>query len=135
VAHELSFSQRYVYDSRTHGITVPATLKNGGSVIELLAKIDTGVSYCLFERGYGESLGLSIENGVRQTISTVNSRFEAYGHEVSIQVFGIETRSTVYFYADGSITRNVLGCRGWLDRIRLGLVDYDQVLYLGDYNK
>jgi hypothetical protein len=26
--------------------------------------------------------------------------------------------------------RNVLGRRGWLDRVRLGIVDYESALYL-----
>jgi hypothetical protein len=100
-----------------------------------LAKIDTGSSNCLFDRGYGEALGLRIEEGVHQTYSTVNGRFEAYGHELSILVSGTETTTTAYFYADPTIGRNVLGRRGWLDRIRFGLVEYEQFVYLADYNQ
>ncbi|MGO9262426.1 MAG: aspartyl protease family protein [Bryobacteraceae bacterium] len=110
-------------------------LKTGEKRVELLAKIDTGASDCLFERAYGEALGLRVEQGVRKTYSTANSRFEAYGHEISIQVFGVETVATAYFFADPSIERNVLGRRGWLDRLRFGLVDYEQLVYFADYNK
>ena len=115
--------------------TIPAVLKTGGNSVELLAKIDTGASDCLFERAYGEALGLRVEEGLRKTYSTANSRFEAYGHEISIQVFGTETLATAYFFADPIIERNVLGRRGWLDRLRFGLVDYEQLVYIGDYNK
>ena len=110
-------------------------LKTGGNKIELLAKIDTGASVCLFEHAYGEALGLRVEDGVRETFATANSRFEAFGHEISIQVLGTETTATVYFFAERSIARNVLGRRGWLDRLRFGLVDYEQAVYLADYNK
>jgi len=41
----------------------------------------------------------------------------------------------VYFSADTSFTRNVLGRQGWLDRIKLGLVDYEEKLYLSDYTE
>jgi len=41
----------------------------------------------------------------------------------------------LYFFADPAIERNVLGRRGWLDRMRLGLVDYDHTIYLSDYNE
>lgn len=133
--HELHFSQRHVYDSLTDGITVPVLLKTGSSVIELLAKIDTGASDCLFERGYAEALGLKLEDGVRKTYATANSRFEAYGHETVINVMGIETHTLAYFFADHHITRNVLGRRGWLDRVRLGIVDYDQAIYLGGHEE
>jgi len=135
VDYELRFSQRRTYDSRSEGITIPAVLKVGGNKIELLVNIDTGASDCLFERAYGEALGLRVEEGARRAYSTANSRFEAYGHEVSIQVLGTETTATVYFFADPSIERNVLGRRGWLDRLRFGLVDYEQLVYIADYNK
>ena len=131
----LRFSERYTYDSRREGITIPAVLKAGEKKIELLAKIDTGARYCLFAHGYGEALGLRVEEGARKTFATANSRAEAYGHEISIQVLGTETTATAYFFADPGIERNVLGLRGWLDRLRFGLVDHDEVVYIADYNK
>ncbi len=133
--YELRFSERYTYDSRREGITIPAVLRTGGRKVELLAKIDTGASDCLFEHEYGVALGLRIETGVRTTYATANSRFEAFGHEISIEVLGTETMATSYFYADPGIGRNVLGRRGWLDRLRFGLVDRDQAVYIADYNK
>jgi hypothetical protein len=135
VDYGLRFSERYTYDSNREGISIPAVLKAGEKRIELLAKIDTGASDCLFERSYGEALGLRVEDGVRKTYATANSRFEAYGHEISIQVLETETTATVYFFADPDIARNVLGRRGWLDRLRFGLVDYEQAVYLSDYNE
>ena len=133
--HRLRFSERYTYDADVEGITIPAVLKAGGRPIELLAKIDTGATDCLFEHGYGEALGLRVEEGIRKSYATANSRFDAYGHEISIQVLGIETTATVYFFADRGIERNVLGRCGWLDRLRFGLVDYEQLVYIADYNK
>ena len=133
--YQLRFSDRYTYDSGLEGITIPAVLKTDGNRVELLAKIDTGASDCLFERAYGEALGLRVEEGARKTYSTANSRFEAYGHEIAIHVLGTETMTTAYFFADPIIERNVLGRRGWLDRLRFGLVDYEQLVYIADYNK
>jgi hypothetical protein len=49
-------------------------------------------------------------------------------------VLGIETTTTVYFAADEAFTRNVLGRQGWLNVIRLGLVDYEGKLYLSHYD-
>ena len=135
MAYELSFSDCYKYDSKQEGIEIPAVLRAGGNAIKVLAKIDTGATYCLFGRWVAEELGLQVEKGHRQPFVTANSRFEAYGHEVSIEVLGIETTSTVYFFAESGIARNVLGRRGWLDRLRFGLVDYDQAIYIAEYNK
>ena len=61
--------------------------------------------------------------------------FKAYGHEVSIRVLGIEFSSILYFFADDAIKKNVLGRRGWLDRVRIGIVDYESTLYLSPYNE
>lgn len=53
---------------------------------------------------------------------------------MTLSTLGIEVDSTVYFYADEAIRKNVLGRRGWLDRVRLAVVDYEQVLYLAPYD-
>jgi hypothetical protein len=42
--------------------------------------------------------------------------------------------STAHFFADERIHENLLGRTGWLDRLRLGLVDYDSILYLAPYD-
>jgi predicted aspartyl protease len=132
---QLRFSARYTYDSNLDGITIPVVLNARGKKIELLAKIDTGASDCLFEHELGGALGLRVEEGVRKTYATANSRFEAYGHELPVEVLGSETTATVYFFADAGIDRNVLGRRGWLNRIRFGLVDYDQAVYISRYDE
>jgi hypothetical protein len=52
--------------------------------VELVAKIDTGASHCLFERHYGEQLGLEIETGIAQKFSTATGTFLAYGHNLTL---------------------------------------------------
>jgi hypothetical protein len=34
----------------------------------------------------------------------------------------------------GSADRNFLGRSGWLDRLRIGIIDYDHLLYLSTYD-
>lgn len=102
--------------------------------MRLLAKVDTGASFCIFERVYGEQLGLNIEGGERVTVHTANSQFLVYGHEVTIECFGWQFESVVYFPADPEIRRSVLGRRGWLEQFRLGLIDYQRTLHLSHYN-
>lgn len=41
----------------------------------------------------------------------------------------------VFFFADAEIAKNVLGRRGWLDRVRIGIVDHDQLPYLANYDE
>jgi len=75
-----------------------------------------------------------VESGIRQEFRTAAENFLVYGHVVTLSTLGIEVDSTVYFYADEAIRKNVLGRRGWLDRVRLAVVDYEQVLYLAPYD-
>jgi hypothetical protein len=130
----LSFRTSYGYDLKQLGITVPVFLICGGVRIELHAKVDTGASACIFARGYGELLGLPIESGTPEYFGTATGRFKAYGHSVTLSVLGFEFDSEVYFAESPSYNRDVLGCQGWLDRIRIGLVDYEGKLLVSDYN-
>jgi hypothetical protein len=49
-------------------------------------------------------------------------------------VLGIEVEATVYFAEDPAMPRDVPGRNGWLDRMRLGLVDHGRQLYLSHYD-
>ena len=117
---EISFDETYFYNTLKIGITVPLILQLNGNLVEIEAKIDTGAENCIFERRHGETLGLEIESGAEKIFSTVTAPFAAYGHEITINVLGVETFSTVYFAKEESFTRNVLGRQGWLDRVKLG---------------
>lgn len=135
VRHELLFSQQYSYDPHVGGIQVPVVLRAGASRVDVLANVDTGASYCLFGREAGETLAIPIESGERATFLTANSKFDAYGHELSMSVLGIDLTAMVSFFADPTIRKNVLGRRGWLNRVRLGLIDHDCSLYVNRYDE
>jgi hypothetical protein len=123
-----------MYNAGEPGITLPVGLRNSAGSVDLIAKLDTGSSYCIFQRNYADSLGIDLETGAKEKIGTANSFFIAYGHEVSILALDFEFHATVYFAEDYDITRNVLGRQGWLDRIRIGLIDYDGKLYVSHYD-
>jgi hypothetical protein len=133
MTHQLSFEQLIQYDPGQAGITVDVALKLFDKRITFSAKVDTGASYCIFERKHGEALGLNIESGLEQPISTATGRFNTFGHEVALIVAGFEFDAIVYFAADAGFTRNVLGRHGWLDRVVLGIVDYEGKLLLNRY--
>jgi hypothetical protein len=132
--HQLAFTRAHSYAGRDAGITVPVALRSGALFADLVASVDTGASHCLFENAYAARLGLDLTSGLLTRFQTANSIFDAYGHEVEINVLGIVTHSLVYFFAEPSIRKNVLGRGGWLDRVRLGLIDHDRELYLAEYD-
>lgn len=114
--------------------TVPVVLKSGSAIVRLTAAVDTGATFCIFRREVGIALGLDVEQGLLRRFRTANSSFEAYEHEVELSVLGVVAHSAVYFFADESINKNVLGRSGWLDRVRLGIVEHDAQLYLSPYD-
>jgi hypothetical protein len=132
VLMEFSFSHHY--SSSPEGIEVPVTLGNGGQSVDLIAKLDTGAAHCIFERRYAEILGINPESGRLQRFRTATGSFAAYEHEVDLQVLGIAFSTTVFFAQDPVFERNFLGRAGWLDRLRLAIVDYDRNLYLSAYD-
>ncbi|MDQ3685579.1 MAG: retropepsin-like domain-containing protein [Acidobacteriota bacterium] len=126
----LTFSKVHNYDTLKAGITLDVKITFGETDVTFEAKVDTGASRCIFKRLHGEYLGIDVESGTPEKFGTATGGFLAYGHEVTLKVLGIETVSTVYFAAEESFSRNVLGRTGWLDRVRLGLVDHEGKLFL-----
>lgn len=105
------------------------------NVVQVNAKLDTGASFCIFEHAYGEMLKLNIEGGTPVFISTANSTFQAYGHWLTMTALGFQFDVMVYFAADESVRRNVLGRRGFIDQLRLCLIEHDGELYISKYDE
>ncbi len=131
----ISYDKVYEYDTLRSGITVMVEISYGNESRQIRAKIDTGAENCIFERKHGERLGVEIESGREHIFSAAAGIFIAYGHELTLSVLDIETVSTVYFAKDESFARNVLGRQGWLDRVKLGLIDYEGKLLLNAYGE
>jgi hypothetical protein len=130
----LKFKIYHRFDDRQDGITVPVLLGTTSDSVDLLAKIDTGAEYCFFDREYAKALAIEVEEGELKAIGTVAGSFSAYGHELTIQVLDQLLLSTVYFYADSGFKRNVLGRNGFLNKVRLGVVEYDSAVYCSSYD-
>lgn len=122
------------YDPTFDSITVPVVLSNSASQPKIFAKLDTGARYCIFQREHGEVLDIDIESGSPMKLDTLAGSFLTYGHEVTIAAIGYEFDATVYFTALFNSPRNVLGRRGWIEKFRLGIVDYDGRLYVSRYD-
>jgi hypothetical protein len=131
VSHQLTFAS--VYNYGTEALVVPVELEFADKFVRTDAYIDTGASFCVFKRELATVLDIDVESGTPLRFSTVTGGFDAYGHIVTLKKFGYSFDITVYFAAFESFTRNVLGRRGWLDQVQLGLVEYESTLYLNRY--
>jgi hypothetical protein len=132
--YTITFDALHEYGAGALGITVPVTLDAGLLSSTVETKLDSGSTYCVFRRGTGEALGLDIETGVPQWISTPTGSFLTYGHEVTLSAFGFQFDVVAYFAVDEWFTRDALGRFGWMQQLKLGIVDYEGKLYVGAYD-
>ena len=135
MAFQLHFTCQEKYDSRDLGINIKATLRYGELFLVCDAKVDTGAAVCLFERSVGEALEVPIEKGIPQRLSTLAGTLTAYGHEIILETLGLRFQTIVYFAESSEVKRNLLGRQGWLQLVKLGLVDYDCKLYLSSHGE
>lgn len=134
VSHTFNFRIKHGYDTTKVGITVPVELANGPKVVQVDAKLDTGASFCIFERTYAEMLGLNVESGTQALVSTASGTFQVFGHWLAMTALGFRFDAMVYFAADESVRRSVLGRRGFIDQLRLCLIEHDGELYVSKYD-
>ncbi|HKS40310.1 MAG TPA: hypothetical protein VJX74_06815 [Blastocatellia bacterium] len=129
----LDYSHRHSYANNI-AIEVPIILiSDYNAKVAFSAKLDTGSTYCIFESKYADWLGLHLASGILTRITTATGYFYCYGHELTLSVFGLEWQAIVYFAEPEAFSLNVVGRVGFLDRLRVGIVDYEQLVYLGLY--
>lgn len=130
----LTFAITHQYPTNKLGITLPVLLGYRGLHYETEAKVDPGAEVCLFRREIAEDLSIPIDTGLPATFDSLGGSLEAFGHEVTLQTCGYNFTSLVYFAKYPGLRRNLLGRQGWLRRLRIAIVDYDNLLYLSHYD-
>jgi predicted aspartyl protease len=130
MAHQLNFSIRHHFVTPDFGITVPVQLERDGRITFCEARVDTGSEYCFFQRELADALGLDVLEGEAVNINTLAGRLTAYAHTVELETLGIRFESVVLFTAAYGSPRNLLGRRGWLNNLHLGLTMDDETIYL-----
>jgi hypothetical protein len=131
---QLTFDEEHRYKDDEEGISVSVILTYGDKTFRTDAKVDPGSIVCLFSYEDGLDLGVPIEQGIPITLGGLAGSLEAFGHEVTLQTGQLVFQSAVYFAKYPGLPRNLLGRRGWLRNLRLGLIDYDNLLYLSAYD-
>ena len=127
----LDFEKLVLYDRGEPGISVGVEIRTPDHALSFEAKIDTGSTFCVLERCIGEELGIDIESGQPPTIRTATGTFRAFGHRVTLIIENYEFDSEVYFNENPDFGRNILDRLGLLDRLIIGVNDYEGKLYLG----
>ena len=136
MSETLRFESTYLYRDSTEGIAIPVTLSSGTKAYNTWGKVDTGAEVCLFSHEAGLRLGLDLESGLHNALTSAGgSTIESFGHEVTIQSLGITMTSVVYFAKYPGITRNLLGRLGWLRNLQIAIRDYDGKLFVSEYSE
>jgi len=132
MAHTLVFEHaiEYLDSPRNVGITIEITLIRGNRRRRIQAKIDTGAEYCIFQRDYADALDLDVTSGELITFDSAGGPFTAWGHYVTIESFDFQHEALVFFSDTYGFRRNLLGRRGWIEHVQLGLIDYQSKLYV-----
>jgi hypothetical protein len=131
---ELTFDFTWTYSEQADGITIPSILLYGGKIAYTYAKVDTWAEFCIFSNEVGMQLGLDIERGLPKRMGSLTGSLETFGHEVTLQTFGIAFQSTIYFARYPGLERNLLGRNGWLRHLQLAIIDYENTLHLSQYS-
>lgn len=130
---QISFSESLSYADDVEGISLPVVLSFGGRSREVYAKVDTGAAVCLFKREIGEQLGVDVDRGIPIRLGSLAGPIDAFGHEVVLQTGQLVFDTTVYFAKYPGLRGNFLGRQGWIRNIRLGLVDYENMICWSKY--
>lgn len=134
MGYQLTYDVLHEYDAGVPGIDLTVGLKVNGSETNLIAKLDTGASHCVFQRAFADDLHLEVEGGYARTFETATGLFVAYGHSVTLLVEDFDFDVLVYFAKDYTFRKNILGRNGFLNLVRVGLIDYEGKLFLSRYS-
>ncbi|MBI3951014.1 MAG: hypothetical protein HY314_11235 [Acidobacteria bacterium] len=140
---QLSFSFEHHYDSLNvnERVRVPIRLRLGSVVTNpLLPHWDTGSPLNIFRAEIAALLGIAYQNGVPATIGTASGgTFQAYGLDIILEIIGVQSYDTTIYFAPWlpgvGPDIGVLGLRDFATKLRIGLIHYDRMLYLSDYNE
>lgn len=130
MAYQLGFTIKYRYSATSAGISIPVAVTVGEQTTEVIAKLDTGAEFCFFQREVAEDVGLEVESGTPLKLTTLAGSLTAYGHRVKLHTLELAFESEVYFAAVYGMPRNLLGRRGWLEHLHLGLTMDEEAIYL-----
>jgi hypothetical protein len=129
--YTLTFDEKINYPDNEQGINLDVIILNStDNAVSASVKLDTGSTFCIFQRRYAELLGIKVESGEREIIRTAKGSFTAYGHEIIIKFSELKWEAVVYFAQDESFPVSVLGRNGFLNKIDIAIIDNEQLLYL-----
>lgn len=76
MAHTLTFDEKIKYPDDAQGINLDVVIsKESDRLISATVKLDTGSTFCIFQRFYADLLGIEVEKGEKESIRTAKGKF------------------------------------------------------------
>lgn len=136
MSHTLTFSMLLNIAQDETGLSIPVSLIAGNQELELSAYLDTGATYCVFPRWVGTSLGIDVDAGAEMVLNTGGGPLITNLHYLTLHIGSLYIEAApICFTKFDSFPRCLLGRGGWLHKVRLGLVTYEDQLYLGLFDE
>jgi len=133
---EFSFATRLHLNEDQLGIYVSVTLSAAGQDVQVDGYIDTGAAYCVVPREVGERLGLDVESGEPTTLRTGIGPMPSYLHYATMAIGDLIFDDVPVCVAKyPGLDRCLIGRAGWLQKVRMNLITYDDALYLDLHNQ
>lgn len=99
-----------------------------GGQVDLIAVLDSGAEYCLFNGTRAASLGIDLVAGQQIAMSSLGGTFPAYLHAIEVEIGGIRLRIQAAF-SERHISRELLGRHTLFDQTIWGIREYRQEIY------
>ena len=119
----IDFSHEFQYRELGQDLFFPAldvTLIGPNDAEEdLIAIIDTGAKYCLFNGLRAASIGLDLTAGRREVLNSLTGQLIAWVHTVSLEILGARFQCEVAF-SEQQIPRELLGRHTLFTQVRFG---------------
>lgn len=128
---DFTFSTRLEIVQDQFGLCLPVILSIVGYEIEANAYLDIGATYCVVPREAGERLGLDVEAGEPTTLRTGAGPMPTFLHYANLTIDELSFEDVPICVAKHrEFDRILLGRGGWLQKVRLNLIVYEDSLYL-----
>lgn len=132
MTHKIEFEHEFQYRELADNIFAPAvdvTIFGPRGQDDLVAVVDTGAKFCLFDGRRAESIGLELLAGRQQRLGGLaGGVLTARIHEVRLEILGATFRCEVAF-SEQPIARELLGRHTLFAQIRLGFREGLSVAY------
>jgi len=131
MSYQIDFLHELQYRDLGHGFfpVLDLTVIGPTNAVDLLAVIDTGAQYSLFNGARAALIGLDLTAGKRVILGGLAGRMIAWLHQVDLEILGARFRCEVAF-SEQPIPRELLGRHTVFKQIRIAFREGTSCVYL-----